>query len=70
MKIFLSVVVILLVIQAPLGWHAYQDSQLCDESLAKQLSGNLAKAHPDWDVVDCSFAHFYGAQIKDTFSLD
>ncbi len=55
---------ILLVLQAPVAWEAYQKSRQCDESLAKQLSDNLAKAHPDLDVIDCSFAHFYVKGVK------
>lgn len=70
MKAIVVLLFILLVLQSPLAWDAYQKSRQCDGSLAKELSGSLAKAHPDLDVVDCSFAHFYGAALKSALQLD
>ncbi len=67
--VFGIIVIILLVAQAPTAWDAYQDSQQCRNSMAKQLSSNLAKAHPDLDVVDCSFAHFYKDALKELIGI-
>ncbi|MEH6625614.1 MAG: hypothetical protein V7739_04160 [Motiliproteus sp.] len=67
--VFGIIVIILLAAQAPAAWDSYQSSQQCSNSMAKQLSSNLAKAHPDLDVVDCSFAHFYGDALKDLIGL-
>ncbi len=70
MKAILILLLILLALQSPLAWDAYEKSRQCDSSLAKELSGSLAKAHPDLDVVDCSFAHFYGAALKSALQLN
>ncbi|OMH28037.1 hypothetical protein [Motiliproteus sp. MSK22-1] len=55
---------ILIAVQTPAAWDAYNRAKQCDSSMAKQLSSSFAKAHPDLDVVDCSFAHFYSETIK------
>ena len=70
MKFVLGIVFgVLIAAQAPAAWDAYNRAQQCDESMAKQLSNSLAKAHPDLDVVDCSFAHFYAEAVKDLLGL-
>ena len=71
MKFVFGIIIgILLAVQAPSAWQAYQKSQQCSQSMAKQLSHSLAKAHPDLDVVDCSFSHFYKAELKSLIGLE
>ncbi|MCW8886652.1 MAG: hypothetical protein OQK12_15605 [Motiliproteus sp.] len=60
---------IIIAVQAPSAWDAYQKSDQCNQSMAKQLSHSLAKAHPDLDVVDCSFGHFYKESLKELIGL-
>ncbi len=60
---------VLIAVQAPSAWEAWQKAQQCDDSMAKQMSSSLAKAHPDLDVIDCSFRHFYGEAIRDLLGL-
>ncbi len=67
--VFGIIVLILIIAQAPTAWDAYEDTRQCNNSMAKNLSSSLAKAHPDLDVVDCSYAHFYKEALKELIGI-